>query len=269
MNRRHHHHQQRPADSLQLTMSDSARQGECSREEKRARATAYLTSWIEQNSFMIDIPKINTDVDDDDVSRLSGYEEVFAAFSDKDVEEDDIPNNNNRSLYQQQEQDQQAKSFHALASGLNAPRCQVRSLTGRAGEDTYLRHLDLGDVGSPEDMLHDTPSNSTNGETHHLPDEINSLRVHDFVFIQRSDGRWTYAIIAERKEDTIRLVVDTKGCTKSLTKRNWQSSIRLVDPEACKRSWMTKGGVSNKNDEEKKEEEEERIWTPAKRSTST
>ena len=60
------------------------------------------------------------------------------------------------------------------------------------------------------------------------------LEKHDFAFILRSNGQWTYAIIANREDDFILFVVDTVGDTKVLKKKNWATSIRLVDPkEAC------------------------------------
>lgn len=85
--------------------------------------------------------------------------------------------------------------------------------------NTYLPHLDLGEVGSPQDM---TAGNSD-------PEKIGSLQMHDFAFILRSDNQWTYAIIADKQEDTIRFVVDNDGSSKIISKKNWSAGIRLVN----------------------------------------
>ena len=59
---------------------------------------------------------------------------------------------------------------------------------------------------------------------------IDLLQVHDFVFIQRSCGRrYTYAQIVNRSEDSIEFVVDVHGSTKTLSRKHWSSSIRLVN----------------------------------------
>mmetsp|Transcript_32726 Transcript_32726/g.60340 ORF Transcript_32726/g.60340 Transcript_32726/m.60340 type:complete len:281 (-) Transcript_32726:181-1023(-) len=84
---------------------------------------------------------------------------------------------------------------------------------------TYLRHLDIGDVVKRVDMVREGSDQL----------EIGSLQIHDFAFILRSDGQWTYAIIADRNEDVIRFVADTRGSHKALTRRNWATHIRLVN----------------------------------------
>lgn len=94
------------------------------------------------------------------------------------------------------------------------------------GYDTFLPHLNIGDVGTSQDMVQAEPSQY----------EINSLQNHDFAFIKRSDGlSWTYAIIASRTENTIRFVVDTDGSTKYVSRNHWQTHVRLVN--AKKKVW--------------------------------
>jgi len=90
---------------------------------------------------------------------------------------------------------------------------------------TYIPRLDLGGAGTAQDMIIMESSDSIALRM------INSLRIHDFVFILRSDGRWTYAIIADKQKDIIRFVVDADGCTKTLSKKHWSNSIRLVNPD--------------------------------------
>ena len=92
---------------------------------------------------------------------------------------------------------------------------------------TYLPHLDLGNVGTSQDMIIESSRSIA-------LEKMNSLQIHDFTFVLRSDGQWTYAIIADRQDNTIRFVVDTIGDSKTLSKKHWSTSIRLVNPdEAC------------------------------------
>jgi hypothetical protein len=93
---------------------------------------------------------------------------------------------------------------------------------------TALRHLTLGDKGSPSDMMFRDDDDGIE-----YAKDMESLRLHDFVFLLRTDGSWTYAIIADRSPDSILFVVDTKGNTKSLSKKRWVNSIRFVNPDAA------------------------------------
>ena len=56
------------------------------------------------------------------------------------------------------------------------------------------------------------------------------VSMHDFAFIRRSNGSWTYAIVADfPTPSSIRFVTDTKGSTKTLKKEHWVKSVRLVN----------------------------------------
>mmetsp|Transcript_9783 Transcript_9783/g.20301 ORF Transcript_9783/g.20301 Transcript_9783/m.20301 type:complete len:310 (-) Transcript_9783:100-1029(-) len=65
---------------------------------------------------------------------------------------------------------------------------------------------------------------------------ISSMKEHDFAFIRRSDGQWTYSILAYRSFETIRnnteecmtFVTSDFGATKMVKKSQWVTSIRLV-----------------------------------------
>ena len=125
-----------------------------------------------------------------------------------------------RGKKQQQHQDQ---PLHQGQQQLSTN--STGSISSATSNQTYLPHLDLGAVGTSQDMIIDSDSQPIALE------EMNSLRIHDFAFILRSDGRWTYAIIAERQENTIRFVVDNHGDTKTLSRKYWLTSIRLVNSE--------------------------------------
>lgn len=96
------------------------------------------------------------------------------------------------------------------------------SFSNIPSHDTYLHHLSIGDVGAPSDMC------STQEEANFS--EIDRLQVHDFAFVLRSaDKTWTYAIIADRDEDSILFVMDTTGSIKLLLRKNWSACVRLVN----------------------------------------
>lgn len=83
---------------------------------------------------------------------------------------------------------------------------------------TYIPHLSLGDTSCPEDMLEKSTES-----------DMDSLKTHDFAFVKRCCGHYTYAIIAYKSEDEILFVLDTNGSTKTLNRRHWSRCVRLVD----------------------------------------
>ena len=93
---------------------------------------------------------------------------------------------------------------------------------------TYVHKLELGDVGTHRYMM---PAESSQSEA---LEKIKPLQTHDFAFVLRSSGQWTYAIIADRQEHFMLFVLDALGNAKRLDKNDWATSIRLVNPsEAC------------------------------------
>jgi len=151
-----------------------------------------------------------------------------------------IPGEVKKKMKQQQQKQQQQISIDSKNSTagnhcsklmmMGGVSTNTATVTSKGVDDhsTFLPHLDLGDVGTSRDMIQFEYGPSIASKI------MNSLRVHDFAFIQRSDGRWTYAIIADKEEDYIRFVVDANGDTKRLSKKHWCSSIRWVNPdEAC------------------------------------
>ena len=79
--------------------------------------------------------------------------------------------------------------------------------------------------------------------THMIFDRsVYSLQKHDFAFIKRSDGSFTYAILAGRAirnkknddtatEECMTFVMDQFGATKMIRQRNWNEFVCLVCPE--------------------------------------
>jgi len=75
-----------------------------------------------------------------------------------------------------------------------------------------------------------------------------SLKVHDFAFVLRSDGQWCYSIVAATdysrppgshekyfdKSSYILFVIDGEGRTKKIKEKHWEEKIRLVNIEACR-----------------------------------
>jgi hypothetical protein len=46
--------------------------------------------------------------------------------------------------------------------------------------------------------------------------------------VRRSDGSWTYALVADGNDDEIRFVVNDRGCTKIVPKSMWRSHVRRI-----------------------------------------
>lgn len=71
---------------------------------------------------------------------------------------------------------------------------------------------------------------------------IDSLKKHDFAFVKRSDGSFSYAIVAFRSfepasrgawdEECMTFVVSAAGSIKTVRKRHWAESVRMVAPSS-------------------------------------
>lgn len=62
-----------------------------------------------------------------------------------------------------------------------------------------------------------------------------NLEAFDFAFVKRTNGQWTYSILAHRSgcadEECMIFVLDRKGSTKSIKRDLWASLIRCVAPQ--------------------------------------
>jgi len=68
--------------------------------------------------------------------------------------------------------------------------------------------------------------------------QVSTLMKYDFAFIKRSNGLYSYAILAYRttntndnKGESLTFVMDDKGCTKMIRKKYWCEYIRLVNTD--------------------------------------
>ncbi len=71
-----------------------------------------------------------------------------------------------------------------------------------------------------QDRLNESKFIASVKELHHL----------DAAFIRRSNGRWTYALVANIDDKGIIFVVDKKGSTKTLTSdtSKWKNTVRRI-----------------------------------------
>lgn len=110
-----------------------------------------------------------------------------------------------------------------------------RASTTRGGEiahksssiqnDTSRSDYNLGDNALSDDHTIIEPSREE------AMKHISSLKVFDFAFVRRTNGKWTYSIISDRSENMIRFVVDENGRTKQLERQYWVSNIRRARAE--------------------------------------
>lgn len=87
-------------------------------------------------------------------------------------------------------------------------------------------------MGAPWDMI----ILELSGTTVLGPAFDSLLKMHDFTFVLRSNGRWAYAIVTEKDEEEIVFVVEGDGWTKTLARKHWAALIRLVDSNGARRS---------------------------------
>ena len=95
-----------------------------------------------------------------------------------------------------------------------------RSRSGR-GRGRWRRGQDNSEASSGDEDQHRFNQNKVIAsvkELHHL----------DAAFIRRSDGRWTYALVADGDDKGIRFVVNKQGATKVLTKEMWSRNVRRI-----------------------------------------
>lgn len=109
-------------------------------------------------------------------------------------------------------------------------QCSISQFHPRA-KPIALPQYTLGQRGNPLDMKIESTELSARYA-------VALLRELDAAFVKRSDGRWCYAVLAERVVDStstrsnnevmLRFVVSEDGSTKNLSMRKWGDYVRLV-----------------------------------------
>lgn len=105
----------------------------------------------------------------------------------------------------------------------------VLDTEGPLTQDEYaperLTSFSVGDRGNPEEHTMIASKKETAAA-------VALLRVSDAAFVRRSDGNWTYAIVKERTDASIKFKVNARGSTKSFPMSQWGSYIRKIKPPA-------------------------------------
>ena len=92
----------------------------------------------------------------------------------------------------------------------------------------FRRDYELGGrLRSPSHKIDITQPTTTSEENTNMG---SLLQKHDFAFIKRSDGSYTYAILAciDKDGERMTFVLDNYGSTKVVRKRNWEKLVCLV-----------------------------------------
>ena len=126
--------------------------------------------------------------------------------------------------------EQRRKSFEAV--GTQQPREQGRHHMHNGSRSDYILG---GKVRSSSHMIVEDCSAAALYK-------VSQLKLHDFAFIKRSDGSWTYAILAYRNRSEVdnevfmMFVMNETGSTRCIKKTQWASFIRCVVVEEIQES---------------------------------
>ena len=176
------------------------------------------------------------------------------------------PNSASNSLHRRTDGNQSSVPEQQDSMGerpLDTERKPQRSLPDRIGRGPIAHpHYKLGDEALDSDMIvfpklsksrsrrsrgrrrrrkrHGSTSDSSSSSSDDddrrqsraavdiVPRAIGELHHLDAAWVRRSNGRWTYALVADRCDKEIRFVVNEKGATKVFPKSLWRSSVRRV-----------------------------------------
>ena len=64
--------------------------------------------------------------------------------------------------------------------------------------------------------------------SHMTTKDTDTLEKHDFAFVKRWDGSYSYAILAYRTYESMVFVMDDTGATKRIGIKKWSNFVRLV-----------------------------------------
>ena len=164
-----------------------------------------------------------SDVDDyckPSITRSSSHKSFHAVESSGD-DHDSRPSNNRRSP-----RDRPKLGRTMPPRGFKSHRrASIESTKSSSARATYLPRLELGDVGSNDDMI---------AENDHQAalELLDSLEKHSFCFTRRSNGTYTYSIVTEKDDRSMTVEVDETGSTKSCPRKDWPANFRLVNKDA-------------------------------------
>ena len=103
----------------------------------------------------------------------------------------------------------------------------------------------LGEVvRSPADMVIETSTKAAIRS-------VSSLQMHDFAWVRRSDGSFTYAILAYRTDDKLTFLTCDASSTKSISRKYWGTHIRrvCVEQTTCREIVSNYDTSSSENDD--------------------
>lgn len=88
---------------------------------------------------------------------------------------------------------------------------------------SQIRKYNIGDkLESEDDIMRDT---------HDV--KLLLIDVFDYVFVRRSGGQWTYAIVLERTENEVVFVLDKCGSKKRIQRNNLLANVRRLKYVEC------------------------------------
>ena len=106
--------------------------------------------------------------------------------------------------------------------------CQRRLLSNSNG--IFLQKISSYTIGDEARPNHYALSIQKVNTRKCITKQVQSLSVRDNMFVRRSDGKWTFAVIGEKKAAVVKLRTATMGgkCHKILKEALWAKYIHLI-----------------------------------------
>jgi len=99
---------------------------------------------------------------------------------------------------------------------------------GGADDDSESNEDDSSSCSDSDDDEEDGRRSRKSQRKVNISLAIGQLRHLDAAFVRRSDGQWTYSLVADGDSTQIRFVVNARGSTKSFPQSLWESCIRRI-----------------------------------------
>lgn len=210
---------------------DNAADDEASEEEVEAEEDCCIKdegqeAGMGETSMPVDgITQESPEQEDSTTSAVK--EETSAAEPEEELPEVVTP----ESVEEKEDEDE-----HEVSPNLTAPQHELSA--EEAAECGIREDYILGETARSPSHTIIEPNREKSTEA------ISSLADHDFAFVKRSYGTYTYAVLACRSsaedtpiqdaepgEECMTFVLNNKGCTKVIKKSQWSDFIRLVSTE--------------------------------------